>query len=460
MATMLKSSLRKRVRRWLGTLFREARHLERQRRLRYAAGILLACGLASGGGFLLADHGESSTGSGDHPGAQLVSSLTLPKAGEFFALAVVGDHVLVSGGPNGSLFRSGSTTSLSNGRAVGTCDAETVQPGTLKLGHIAHANCGDPALYGEQVLAVSYLAQRVSQTPGLAEFAVRIARVDPGAPDGYRLGPVVMTYPQCSDCSAQWIYGDGSLWLYDSFYSTRSGHGASISPHGELLRVSNTGKVAQRWAMPGMTRALLAADADGVWIAPSIESGGPLHASRSQTVLYQSLFRVTPGARAPAPVFNTGGAARWLVAAGHTVWLATGDEAHPFTLWRLQGPNARPTLHSRYAANANQNADFGISPPTHAGNATIGIYYVTDPGEGSLDSTRQQIVRLSANAANERIVASVPAPPQVNDYAEGPPGVALGQSFYLLDQPILVYPPGNEPTTTQGRAILYRMTTR
>jgi hypothetical protein len=118
---------------------------------------VLVCGIASGGGFLIAGTDGSSTGPGDHRVPPLVSSLALPKAGDYFSLAVVGGSVIVSGEPEGSLFPSGSTTSLSDDRAVGTCDAATVEPG--KLGHVRHANCGDPALYGEQALAVSYLAQ-------------------------------------------------------------------------------------------------------------------------------------------------------------------------------------------------------------------------------------------------------------------------------------------------------------
>jgi hypothetical protein len=450
MATMLKSSVRRRVRRWLGTLFREARRLERRRRLRYGGGIVLACGIASGGGFLIANHGESSPGSGDHPAVPLVSSLALPKAGDYFALATVGDHIVLSGGPDGSLFPSGSTTSLSHGHAVGTCDAATVESGTLKLGHVAHANCGDPALYGEQVLAVSYLVHPVS----VGKFAVRIAHADPGALDGYTLGPVVMTYPQCSDCSAQWIFGDGSLWLYDSFDGTTN----TAVTHGELLRISTTGGVAQRWAIPGMTRALLAVNSDGVWLAPSIESGEPLHASGSQTARYQSLYRITPGARAPVQVFNTGGAARWLVAAGDTVWLETGPANHgtnPDRLWRLQGENTRPRLLGHYPADADESADLGESPPTHAGNSTIGIYYVTDAAYESSQKP-QQIIRLSPDTATQRTLASVPSPPDADSYSEGPPGVAQGRSFYFLDPPLLDYPSGNRLPIVEGRAVLYR----
>jgi hypothetical protein len=128
-----------------------------------------------------------------------------------------------------------------------------------------------------------------------------------------------MTYPQCSDCDAQWIYGDGSLWLYDTY------NGSLSRPHGELLRV-------------------------------------------------------TPCARAPVPVFKIpSGRALWLVAAGHTVWLEADGERSRSTLWRLQGPDATPTAPGRYPANSDQGADIGEAPPTHAGNAAIGIYYVASP---------------------------------------------------------------------------------
>ncbi len=150
------------------------------------------------------------------------------------------------------------------------------------------------------MLAVSSLAQPpASRAAGLGGFAVRIAHVDPAARDRYTLGPIVMTYPQCSDCQAQWIYGDGSLWLYDTYTGSLS------SPHGELLRISDaTGKVAQRWAIPQNPRELLAVDADGLWFAPSVEGGEPRHTPASQMVRYESLYRVRPGAQAPVPVFK------------------------------------------------------------------------------------------------------------------------------------------------------------
>ena len=103
---------------------------------------------------------------------------------------------------------------LADGRAVGTCDAATVDPRTLAIGLVKKANCADPTLYGQRVLALTYFSRHVASDGG-AMLAVRIAHADAAARDGYTLGPVVNTYQQCSDCQAAVIYGDGSLWIYN-----------------------------------------------------------------------------------------------------------------------------------------------------------------------------------------------------------------------------------------------------
>ena len=285
---------------------------------------------------------------------------------------------------------------------------------------------------------------------GVGEFAIRIAHVNPQARDGYTLGPIVLTYPQCSDCSAQWIYGDGSLWLYGAY------HGTLFRLSGELLRVSGaTGKVVEQWSIPQNVRELLAVNADGLWFAPSIEGGIPQHASASQRISYQSLYRVTPGAHTPVRVLSIGSdGAYWLVAAGHTVWL----ETHEGMLWRVEGSNATPTMLGRYRANGNQGADIGESPPTHAGNAAIGVYFVSSTGFYSAVSAPEQIVRLSVGAARQRTVAQVPAPPEGDSYAVAPPAVALDRSFYFLDAPLLNYRGGDRTPIVQGQGILYRVT--
>jgi hypothetical protein len=443
---MLQPPRRKRIWRRLGSLFREARRLERRRRRRYAAAIGAGCAIAAGGGLAVSNGGGGPSHAGESRIPPLVSSLALPRSGDFFALGVVGGRVIVSGGPSGSLFPSGSSTVLVNGRAAGTCDAATVTPGTVRIGRVRRANCGDPALYGERVLAVSYLERPATHSP---VFAVRIAHVDPAARDGYTLGPVVMRYSQCSDCSAQWIYGDGSLWLYG---------------HGELLRVSETtGRVVQRWAVPPDPEELIAVDADGLWFAPSVVGGHPLHTPASQLIRFRSLYRVTPGANAPNRVFTIPhGNALWLVAAGHTVWLESrGPHSRvPFELWRLQGQAAKPTYHGTYPTTTYQGVDNGDVQPTHAGNAALGIYFVNNPGIGSQNANEigQQVVALSPGSATQRTVATIQPRTEIESDGEGPPAVAVGRSFYFLDPALLNDLGGGRPAVVQGRGVLYRVT--
>ena len=120
--------------------------------------------------------------------------------------------------------------------------------------------------------------------------------------------------------------------------------------------------------------------------------------------------------------------------------------------------HGEPSPGRGYPANADESADLGESPPTHAGNSTIGIYYVTSAAYESSVNEPQQIVRLSPNTAAQRTFASVPAPPDGDSYGEGPPSVALGRSFYFLDPPLLDYPGENRPPIVEGRAVLYRAT--
>jgi len=432
----------------LEALFREARILERRRRRRYAMLALLASAVLAAVGYLIVRGGDAPKGtSGQRPVSVAVSSTRLPAKGDYFSLAVVGGHLIVSGGPQGSLFPSGSMTLMSGGRPSGTCDAATVDPVTLKLTAVAHANCGDPQLYGERVLPVNYALPGLAPGGGTLTIGVRIARVDPAAQDGYTLGPIVMSYPQCSDCGVQWTYGDGSLWIYDALV------GGGANPPSELLRVSeSTGTVQQRWVMPSITTALLAVDADSLWLAPSIRSGSPAHTPPSQLIRYQSVYRVSPGERAPSRVFAIGsGGALWLVASGHTVWL-DARSARKFVLWRLEGKDAAPTLHGPYPANTSPGIEYGTDGPNIAGNARIGIYYVVN-GNGT-----QRIVRLSPDAPTERNVATVRAPTTVSIYGTPPSAVALTRSFFFLDPPTISYPGGSSAPVLRGAAVLYRVT--
>lgn len=383
----------------------------------------------------------------------VVSSVTLPKSGDYARLAVVGGHLLVLG--QGSLFPSGIAVASNgrltplNSRPSATCATAVVDTATLRLSDLNAANCGDPAVYHERAIAVSYWVN----SRGISWIETRIARVDPSAPDGYTLGPVVMSYPQCSDCWAQQIYGDGSLWIYDGFVDAHQ--------QGELVRVSeSTGSVVQRWPLPSFARPLVAVDADGFWLAPSNESGYPAGVTPAQRILYQSLYRVSPGARAAARVFTIGTyGALWLVASVHTVWLDGGDLIGPTVLWRLEGTDAKPTLHGTYPAKSSQGAEYGEGAPTYAGNAAIGIYHVTTNFAST--TATQRIVRLAPDAPSEQTVAVITAPSTITPNSFGfssPAAVALGNSLLFLDPPNISYPAGNKPPIVQGAGVLYRVT--
>jgi hypothetical protein len=219
-----------------------------------------------------------------------LSSAAVPASGHFAALAHIGGRLIISGGPQGDpLDVSGAVTTLAHARATASCSAASVVAGTVRLGPVHRANCGDPALYGLHVLPVMSNEHRAGES-GLLRIGVRIAVADRGARDGYRLGPTVMSFGQCSDCGAQWIEGDGSLWINGSYVSPRH-HG------GLLLRVSiHSGRVLQRFVVPELLSALLTVNQNGLWLAPSIETGAPPHLTRREQRECESLYLIAPGA--------------------------------------------------------------------------------------------------------------------------------------------------------------------
>jgi hypothetical protein len=442
----------------LQALFREAWALRHRRRRRRALLALIAAAAAAAIAVAVSRAGPSSpdaaAGGRAGTGTVSVASAALPRAGDYFSLASVNGRLIVSGGPDGSLFGSGATTAMFHGLPVGTCDSAIVDPATLRLRGFARASCGDPALYGERVLPIAYEWRGLPPRGGTPTMAIRVATVDRAAPGGYRLGPIVATYPQCSDCGPQWIHGDGSLWIYDPLAG-----GGFRAPTGMLLRVSaSSGRVVQRWSMPSIVRPLIAVDGDGLWLAPTNESGEPLHTPRAALIRYRSLYHVRPGARTPAPVLDLGASgALWLVASGHTVWVET-DGGPRSRLWRISGPRGAPANLGMYPRGSEQGGEFGAGAPTYAGNAAIGIYYVANPQSAGVDSTRQRIVRLAPDAAAQRTAATVDA--RTSElYGPSPAGVALGRSFYFIDPPTISYRGGDAPPAIAGRAVLYRVTT-
>lgn len=356
-----------------------------------------------------------------------ISSTALPLNGSYSNVAAIGNRIVVSGGIQGGLV---------HGRLTGTCHSTTIDPLDLRVLANARGNCADPALYGRQVLPVSYVSRRRSSP---SELALRIAVVAPRARDGYRLGPVVLRYPQCSDCNLESVYGDGSLWVYAALTMPRV---ARTGDHGGmLLRISQrTGRVSQRWEMPTLTRALLAVDDDGLWIAQSLFGGEPWRLPASELVAYRSLYRVAPGMRRPSREFLIGPTeAYWMVASGHTVWLALANTRRGVSrwslLWRLQGPAARAVVRHRLSRSGSQCAEVGEGPTSTVGDPQSGVFCL------ALGPTRDFLQNFEFGTGAARAI-NVPAfeHPSTSIFYDGPQSTAvLGRSVFFLFGPHRLY---------------------
>jgi hypothetical protein len=262
----------------LQALIEEARRRARRGRLVWAAVVLAL--LAGAAAYAVATGGSSTrstTGSESVSPAGIVKSINLTGSGPFESLALVDGRLILSGGLVGSLFPSASIASSPHSPVSRVCHSAVVNPLTLKLTDLRTAACDDPALYGVRVLPVNYAANGQGYTS-----TVRIAHTTV-SPRGYTVGPVVMRYEEASDTDAEWVYGDGYLWIYEPMTTSGS----------ELLQVSLTsGAVVDRVGMPVISRPLLATDDDGLWLVPAITSG---FTGRPPLALYH----IKPGAKHP-----------------------------------------------------------------------------------------------------------------------------------------------------------------
>jgi hypothetical protein len=179
--------------------------------------------------------------------------------------------------------------------------------------------------------------------------------------------------------------------------------------------------------MPEIVRALVAVDANGLCLSPSIESGVPGGLPLSRYEPYISLYRIVPGARSSRGVLTVGGSgARWLVASGHTASVDVDDRDGRSTVWNFTKTTA--PVHGTALSNTVVGAEIGAGEPTVAGNDGIGFYNV-EVGNGL-----ERGVGVNATGREARTIAKIPAPDVTID--NGPPiAVALDGSFFFLDPP-------------------------
>lgn len=345
------------------------------RRLATAAGIVAALASSAGAS-----------------GSSTVASLKL--SAHYDAIAVVGGRVIISGDPNRSPIVPGS---FAGPPGTQRCRSAVVDPTTLTLTDQRTGDCDDPGLYGRRTLVINDF---VNGNPNGSH--VRVAHL---TPTGFALGPVVMTYSELSDTDAEWVYGDGFLWLFDPLTTRGS----------ELLRISQTtGAVLQTIPMPRVDRPLLAADADGLWLAPAVNSGfDPASAS--------GLYRVAPGMTRAVRVLSFKWTVNWLLAAGHSVWIELNHFGKGAALWRLDGTKAAFHVPASFVDN-----DVGYGQPHFAGDATAGIWSV------ATGQHRQRVVRIDASTGATATIATI-NPPRLPADNLNTPVVLLGHSFLFLD---------------------------
>jgi hypothetical protein len=415
-------------------IIREARRL---RRRRWAMGIavvaLAAAGAGLGAGFSgagsggqrrpgLPGHGESAKAIVISPG---VTMLDLSKSDKYGDIALVGGRIVLYGPAIQEQYPSGSAA----------CSSAEVDPATLALSHLMTSSCANPALEGQRVLPVVTVEPNVSfGNGGVAAVTVRISRVASAAP-GYVLGPVVMSFPQESDGWPTWTYGDGDLWLFDALAKGGS----------RLLRISgSTGAVIQRVAMPAISRPIVAFDHDGFWLAPAANSGGNNGTSNG-------VYHVAPGAGAATRAFSlrSGEPVSWMVASGHSLWLAPGPR--PSTIWHLTGASATPVGRVKLPASL---AD--VLAVQGGGSAMVGGASALWTAIPKAAGKQQQVFRLLPDSGRISAVALLkPAYPSPDDLLYGKTEAVTDRgSMYLLDPPAQSGP----DYRSEGFSALYRIT--
>ena len=362
-------------------------------------------------------------------GASRVAELRLTKSERYDAIAVVNGRITAYGPASPSL-ESPSTSS--------TCASAFVNPSTLALSNRRSGNCADPAMFGRSVIPAISIDRHLPAASGGPSAIVRIARVASISP-GYALGPVVMSFPALAyqQTEPSWIYGGGDLWLYDWVN------------HFDLLRVSaTTGAVLQRLVVPKIQSPLLAYNEQGLWIAPTGESSGPL-------------YRLAPGASRIAPVFDLGpgGFAWWLVTSGDSVWIDDQPRpvSRPATTWELRGPDAVPVWHKAPSPALKavvEQVPFA-SPSMVVGDGSDGLWTVVVSPSGR----RQQVSRVDPRTGRPAVVTTLTSadpretPSAAVSMLESWKAATFEGSLFILDPATPVPEAG-----TEAGGFLYRVT--
>ncbi|HLX77781.1 MAG TPA: hypothetical protein VKR27_02765 [Acidimicrobiales bacterium] len=304
------------------------------------------------------------------------------------------------------------------------CQLAVVDPISLKLISNGTTSCLNPELSGEPAVPIESIPRPNTQT-GI----VRISTYDEKT-KAFHLGPVVLQYGNFSDTRPEWTYGGGSLWIFDAegFTSGTFKNGRAV-----LLRISlATGKVLGRFAAPPTDRILLAADGDGLWFAPSVESGWPIHTARPSSTLYF----LGNGAKHPVVVSRKGLFVGWLVASGH-VALAYFVESTQTGAGEVDTFNFSPEVPATTVVHVGANVTvpreigeeaFDAEPVLIIPGYRLLFVWPLYSSSNSAEVKSERIFLFDPDAGQEMKVATIPSPPY--EYAQ--PNIIFDGSLYLL----------------------------
>jgi hypothetical protein len=333
------------------------------------------------------------------------SSLTLPSGYDFYGLSA----------DTGQLLADGSAPVPSS--AVPTlCAAVSIGGDPLAVRDVNMTNCEDPASVGEQVAAViteksdPHSASGVTGTVAVAHHAA--------ATDSYTVGPVVMKYTSGSDSKPIVVSGGGSLWIYD--LDTNNGP--------EAIQVSATsGQVEDVVRTPALSRPIIAANGDGLWLGNSIEG----------STVAGTVFHVASESHVVTTVVpSPNDAVDWMVADDGHVWAGIRpNNSALLSLWRLDGPTASVAFRvPEPSIEAGRN--FVV------GNAQDGLWLTTpDPpfgaSEAPTDNQHLDVVKLDADTGKPTVEAALPPLDTLDaesQTADGQAAFSQG-SYFLLQSP-------------------------
>lgn len=335
------------------------------------------------------------------------SSATIPSSLYFQAITASPTGLVLSG-----------TATLDGDRGV-ACLSAKVNPTTLGLSGLVEPLCSDtPLLTGQSVAVVQTEARTMVES-------VRIAHMTPSGQ--LHIGPVVVTYTRLSDTRLETARTSGSLWLY-----------APNTPSGaRALRISeSTGQVLQDTRVsPAMDRPVIAANKNGLFLAPSSNSGflgAGLKANENGIIYHVGIG--SQNVQIFDPWSGTSmfpGYISWMSGSSTSLFadICKRQVGTACVITRFDGTNPKPVF---------QVSDHRLTTYSVVGDISQGFYGVATPGyTSSQASATVKVVHIDPSNGAISTIAEVPLPKFWQGFGPGSWKLAalFKNSLYLLAPP-------------------------